>query len=143
MVLIDKYDKPILDNTTNSAVALEMREGLKNLYSVLEGLDEHLKFVFLAGVSKFSKVSLFSGLNNLKDITLDARHSALCGYSDADVDTVFAPDLPELDRDEIRRLYNRYNWLGNSVYNPFDLPRLVDHREFRPYLFETVRQRFG
>lgn len=71
VVLIDEYDKPILDNITNSAVALEMREGLKNLYSVLKGSDEHLKFVFLTGVSKFSKVSLFSGLNNLADITLD------------------------------------------------------------------------
>jgi hypothetical protein len=64
VVLIDEYDKPILDNITDSAVALQMREGLKNLYSVLKGADEHLKFVFLTGVSKFSKVSLFSGLNN-------------------------------------------------------------------------------
>ncbi|TXT41138.1 MAG: hypothetical protein FD135_597 [Comamonadaceae bacterium] len=79
MVLIDENDKPILDNITNSAVALEMREGLKNLYSVLKGADEHLKFVFLTGVSKFSKVSLFSGLNNLTDITLEAKYSALCG----------------------------------------------------------------
>jgi len=89
VVLIDEYDKPILDNITNSAAALEMREGLKNLYSVLKGADEHLKFVFLTGVSKFSKVSLFSGLNNLTDITLDAQFSALCGYTDADVDSVF------------------------------------------------------
>ena len=80
VVLIDEYDKPILDNITDSAVAADMRDGLKNLYSVLKGSDEHLKFVFLTGVSKFSKVSLFSGLNNLKDITLDERYSALCGY---------------------------------------------------------------
>ena len=77
VVLIDEYDKPILDNISHSAVALEMREGLKNLYSVLKGADEHLKFVFLTGVSKFSKASLFSGLNNLTDITLDAHFSAL------------------------------------------------------------------
>jgi len=114
-----------------------MREGLKNLYSVLKGSDEHLKFVFLTGVSKFSKVSLFSGLNNLKDITLDARYSDLCGYTDVDVDTVFAPELPGLDREEIRRWYNGYNWLGTSVYNPFDLLLLFDSREFRPYWFET------
>ena len=137
VVLIDEYDKPILDNITNSAAALEMREGLKNLYSVLKGSDEHLKFVFLTGVSKFSKVSLFSGLNNLTDITLDAQFSALCGYTDADVDSVFAPELPGLDREEIRRWYNGYNWLGTRVYNPFDLLLLFDSHEFRPYWFET------
>lgn len=103
VVLIDEYDKPILDNITNSAIALEMREGLKNLYSVLKGSDEHLKFAFLTGVSKFSKVSLFSGLNNLTDITLEARYSALCGYTDLDVDTVFAPELDGLDRKLIRQ----------------------------------------
>jgi Predicted AAA-ATPase/PD-(D/E)XK nuclease superfamily len=137
VVLIDEYDKPILDNITDPAVALQMREGLKNLYSVLKGADAHLKFVFLTGVSKFSKVSLFSGLNNLRDITLDARYSTLCGYTDADIDTVFAPELPGLDRDEIRRWYNGYNWLGESVYNPFDALLLFDSREFRPYWFET------
>lgn len=137
VVLIDEYDKPILDNITESAVALEMREGLKDWYSVLKDADEHLKFVFLTGVSKFSKVSLFSGLNNLKDITLDARYSALCGYTDDDVDTVFAPELPGLDREQIRRWYNGYNWLGESVYNPFDLLLFFDQRKFRPYWFET------
>ena len=137
VVLVDEYDKPILDNITDSAVALDMREGLKDIYSVLKDADEHLRFVFITGVSKFSKVSLFSGLNNLKDITLDARYSALCGYTDADVDTVFAPELPGLDREEIRRWYNGYNWLGESVYNPFDLLLLFDFREFKPYWFET------
>ena len=137
VVLIDEYDKPILDNIDHRAIATEMREGLKNLYSVLKGSDEHLKFVFLTGVSKFSKVSLFSGLNNLTDITLDAPYSALCGYTDADVDTVFAPELPGLDRQQIRDWYNGYNWLGTSVYNPFDLLLLFRSREFRPYWFET------
>jgi Predicted AAA-ATPase/PD-(D/E)XK nuclease superfamily len=137
VVLIDEYDKPILDNLTNRDVAQAMREGLRNLYSVLKDADEHLKFVFLTGVSKFSKVSLFSGLNHLQDITLDPRYSALCGYTDEDVDTVFAPELPGLDRDEIRRWYNGYNWRGTGVYNPFDLLLLFDLREFRPYWSET------
>jgi hypothetical protein len=137
VVLIDEYDKPILDNIDNRAVAAEMRDGLKNLYSVLKGADEHLKFVFLTGVSKFSKVSLFSGLNNLKDITIDARYSALCGYTDVDVDTVFAPELPGLDRQLIRDWYNGYNWLGTSVYNPFGLLLLFDTRVFKAYWFET------
>ncbi len=70
---------------------------------------------FLTGVSKFSKVSLFSGLNNLTDITLNPRYSAVCGYTDADLDTVFAPELPGLDRDEVRAWYNGYNWRGESL----------------------------
>ena len=90
VVLVDEYDKPILDNLTDAPVAAAMREGLRDFYSVLKGADAHLKFVLLTGVSKFSKVSLFSGLNNLRDITLEARWSALCGYTDADIDTVFA-----------------------------------------------------
>ncbi|MCW2311877.1 ATP-binding protein [Rhodoferax antarcticus] len=137
VVLIDEYDKPILDNIDHSGVAAEMRDGLKNLYSVLKGSDEHLKFVFLTGVSKFSKVSLFSGLNNLKDITIDARYSALCGYTDADVDNVFAPELPGLDRQQIRDWYNGYNWLGTPVYNPFGLLLVFDTRRIMPHWFET------
>ena len=137
VVLIDEYDKPILDNIDNRAVAAEMRDGLKNLYSVLKGADEHLKFVFLTGVRKFSKVSLFSGLNNLTDITLDERYSALCGYTDTDVDTVFAPELVGLDRQLIRDWYNGYNWLGTPVYNPFGLLLLFRTRKIRPHWFET------
>jgi hypothetical protein len=137
VVLIDEYDKPILDNIDNSPIAIEMREGLKSLYSVLKGSDAHLRFVFMTGVSKFSKVSLFSGLNNLQDITLDKRYSAICGYTEADVDTVFAPELPGLDRELIRQWYNGYNWLGEAVYNPFGLLLLFDTREFLPHWFET------
>ncbi|MBC7682427.1 MAG: ATP-binding protein [Ferruginibacter sp.] len=137
VVLIDEYDKPILDNITESAIAAQMRDGLRNFYSVIKGADAHIRFTMLTGVSKFSKVSLFSGLNNLSDITMDADYSAICGYTDADVDTVFAPLLPGLDRDEIRRWYNGYNWMGESVYNPFDLLLLLQKRLFLPYWFET------
>lgn len=137
VVLIDEYDKPMLDNIDNSPVAIEMREGLKNLYSVLKGSDAHLKFALLTGVSKFSKVSLFSGLNHLIDITLDRAYSDICGYTEADVDTVFAPELPGLDRELIRQWYNGYNWLGEPVYNPFALLQLFRSREFKPHWFET------
>ena len=137
VVLIDEYDKPILDNITDHAIATDMREGLKNLYSVLKGSDAYLQFVFLTGVSKFSKVSLFSGLNNLQDITLDERYSAICGYTDNDIDTVFLPELFDLSRAEIKRWYNGYNWLGEGVYNPFDVLFLFDKRKFGNYWFET------
>jgi hypothetical protein len=114
-----------------------MREGLKNLYSVLKGADAHLRFVLLTGVSKFSKVSLFSGLNHLQDITLDKRCATLCGYTEHELKTVFAPELAGLDLAEIRAWYNGYNWRGAGVYNPFDVLLLLDTREFRPYWFET------
>ena len=137
VVLVDEYDKPILDNITEPEIARQMRDGLRDFYSVIKGQDAHIQFAMLTGVSKFSKVSLFSGLNNLKDITVDARYSAICGYTDEDVDTVFAPELPGLDRAQIRTWYNGYNWTGTSVYNPFDLLLLFDKREFHPYWFET------
>jgi Protein of unknown function (DUF1703)./Predicted AAA-ATPase. len=110
---------------------------LRNLYSVIKGQDASIEFAFLTGVSKFSKVSIFSGLNNLNDITIDAAYSAICGYTEADLDTVFAPELEGLDRDAIRRWYNGYHWLGETVYNPFDLLLLFDKRDFRAYWFET------
>ncbi|MBM4200099.1 MAG: ATP-binding protein, partial [Gammaproteobacteria bacterium] len=137
VVLVDEYDKPILDNLTRPEAAREIRDGLRNLYSVIKDADAHLHFAFLTGVSKFSKVSLFSGLNNLRDITIAPEYSALCGYTEADVDTVFAPELVDLDRDQIRDWYNGYNWTGEAVYNPFDLLLLFDSRQFRPYWFET------
>ncbi len=137
VVLVDEYDKPILDNLTRPEIAREMRDGLRNLYSVIKGADAQVRFAFLTGVSKFSKVSIFSGLNNLRDITVVAGYSALCGYTEADVDRVFAPELPGLDRDEVRRWYNGYNWTGEAVYNPFDLLLLFQDRAFRSYWFET------
>jgi hypothetical protein len=137
VVLVDEYDKPILDNLTNPDLALKMRDGLRNLYSVIKGQDAHIKFAMLTGVSKFSKVNIFSGLNNLADITLSPNFSNICGYTDADVDTVFAPELEGLDRDKIRHWYNGYNWRGVAVYNPFDLLLLFREREFRSFWFET------
>ena len=118
VILIDEYDKPILDNLTHLDIAQEMRDGLRDLYSVIKGQDAHVKFAFLTGVSKFSKVNIFSGLNNLNDITIDGAYSAICGYTDEDVDTVFAPELPGLDREEIRVWYNGYNWTGERFIIP-------------------------
>jgi hypothetical protein len=137
VVLVDEYDKPILDNITEPEVAKVMRDGLRNLYSVIKGQDAHIQFAFLTGVSKFSKVSIFSGLNNLNDISVDAEYSALCGYTEADLDRVFAAELDGLDREQIRHWYNGYNWTGEAVYNPFDLLLLFQKRAFRPYWFET------
>ena len=107
-VLVDEYDKPILDALEAPEVARANRDYLRGLYATIKDSDSHVRFTFLTGVSKFSKVSLFSGLNNLQDITLDPRYSAICGYTDPDLDEVFAPELPGLKRDEIRDWYNGY-----------------------------------
>ena len=137
-VLIDEYDKPILDALEEPEIARANRDFLRGLYATIKFGDAHIAFTFLTGVSKFSKVSLFSGLNNLKDITLDPRYSAICGYTETDLDAVFAPELPGLDRAEIRHWYNGYNWLGDeAVYNPFDVLLLFDRRQFGAYWFET------
>ena len=138
VVLVDEYDKPILDALETPEVARANRDYLHGLYSTIKSSDAHVRFTLLTGVSKFSKVSLFSGLNNLIDITLDPSYSAICGYTDADLDTVFAPELQDLDRDEIRSWYNGYNWLGDTkIYNPYDILLLFHRREFGAHWFET------
>ncbi|MCY3818517.1 MAG: ATP-binding protein [Gammaproteobacteria bacterium] len=137
-VLIDEYDKPILDALQDPEVAHANRDYLRGLYSTIKFCDANIRFTLLTGVSKFSRVSLFSGLNNLKDLTLDPRYSAICGYTEADLDAVFGPELPGLDRDLIRDWYNGYSWLGeDKVYNPFDLLLLFDERRFAAHWFET------
>lgn len=137
VILIDEYDKPILDSLLNPEQAKLNRDFLRGFYATIKDYDAHIQFSFLTGVSKFSKVSLFSGLNNLNDITLDERYATICGYTEADIDTVFAPELEGLDRDEIRAWYNGYHWLGEGVYNPFDVLLLFDKRRFDNYWFET------
>ena len=137
VILIDEYDKPLLDNIENADMAAAMRNGLKNLYSVIKDCDPYLKFVFLTGISKFSKVSLFSVLNNLQDITLDSRYAAICGYTHDELISVFADQLENVDIGKIKHWYNGYNFLGENVYNPFDILLFLDNREFRNYWFET------
>ena len=144
VVLVDEYDKPILDNIENTTIAMEMREGLKNLYSVLKAEDAHLQFVFLTGVSKFSKVSLFSGLNQLTDLTIDPRYSSLCGYTEQDLRESFGEHLAGVDWDELKRWYNGYAWTADeTVYNPYDILLFIEkgHR-FRNYWFETGSPNF-
>ena len=137
-VLIDEYDKPILDALDTPEVARANRDYLRGLYAVLKSSDADIRFSLMTGVTKFSKVSLFSGLNNLEDLTLDRRCSSICGYTETDLDTVFAPELPGLDRERIRDWYNGYGWLGEErVYNPFDILLLFRNRKFGAWWFET------
>ena len=138
VVLVDEYDRPILDVLGTPAVASANRDFLRNVYGVIKASDARIRFTFLTGVSKFSKVSLFSPLNNLADLTLNRRYSAICGYTEEDLDTVFAPELAGLDRARIREWYNGYCWRGEEkVYNPFDVLLLFDSGEFDAHWFET------
>ncbi|MCL2850340.1 MAG: ATP-binding protein [Micrococcales bacterium] len=142
VVLVDEYDKPILDTMSHPDLARAVRDRLASLYGVTKSHDAHIKFVMLTGVSKFSKVNLFSGLNNPKDITLSPRYSAVCGYTEDDLGAVFAPELDGLDRDQVRHWYNGYNWGGVAVYNPYDLLLLFDTHQYDTYWFETATPTF-
>ena len=143
VVLVDEYDKPILDALEDPELARANRDYLRGLYSVVKDSDAYIRFSLITGVSKFSKVSLFSGLNNLEDITLRPEYATICGYTEADLDAVFAPELPGLDRERIREWYNGYGWLGDEkVYNPFDILLLFRTRRFRAHWFETGTPRF-
>ena len=138
VILIDEYDKPILDRITDKEQAAAIREALKNLYSVIKDSDHYLKFVFLTGVSKFSKVSLFSGLNNLNDISLDKAYATICGYTHQDIQHHFKEVLYDVDLNTLKQWYNGYNFLGESVYNPFDiLLFFMKEKIYRNYWFET------
>ncbi len=143
VVLVDEYDKPILDVLHDPELATANRDYLRGFYGIVKGSAAHVRFVFVTGVSMFSKGSLFSGLNNLKDISLDPRFATICGYRDEDLDRVFGPELAGLDREEIRTWYNGYHWRGGErVYNPYDVLLLLRRREFRPYWFETGSPNF-
>lgn len=138
VVLVDEYDKPILDNVERPEVAAEVREGLKNVYSVLKGQDAYLQFVFMTGVTKFSKGSLLSGMNQLKDLTLHKDYATLCGYTQNDLETDFAEHLAGVDWEKLKTWYNGYRFLGEPVYNPFDILLFIDNGfSYRNNWFET------
>jgi hypothetical protein len=142
VIIVDEYDKPLLDNITDKKISYEIREGLKNIYSVIKDSDAYVKFAFLTGVSKFSKVSLFSGLNNLKDITLDKRYGEICGYTQEDLCSVFEERLEGKDLEKIKLWYDGYNFLGENLYNPFDILLYLDSEEFRNYWFQSATPNF-
>jgi len=142
VVLVDEYDKPILDNIANTERAVELREGLKNVYSVIKDSDDDIRFCLLTGVSKFSKVSLFSGLNNLNDITLDPRYGDMCGYTAKELSRVFKDRLATIDQNQMKIWYNGYNFLNSPVYNPFSCLLYFDKKQIGNYWFETATPTF-
>ncbi|PIE75372.1 MAG: hypothetical protein CSA18_00360 [Deltaproteobacteria bacterium] len=143
VVLIDEYDKPIIDNINNLEEMQQIREALKSFYSVLKGCSKYLRFVFLTGVTKFSKVSIFSGLNNIEDITLEPEYGNICGYTQNDIETVFKPYLKGVDIEKLKVWYNGYNFLKDKVYNPYDILLFIRGKfEYKNYWFDTGNPSF-
>jgi len=133
VVIIDEYDKPLINTLNDRDTHVKLRGELKAFYGVLKSYDAHLRFIFLTGVSKFSHVSVFSDLNQLTDLTLDPRYADLCGLTQEEVEANFVPEIDGVlentgrSRDgylnELRRFYNGYRFseVSLTVYNPFGL----------------------
>jgi hypothetical protein len=147
-ILIDEYDKPLIDYLDNIPKAEENRTILKNLYSVLKDEDKNIRLLILTGVSRFSKVSIFSDLNNLEDITLSKHFNDLAGITQHELETNFAGELETLPHilriskdqllDSIKNWYNGYSWNGNdTLYNPFSILSFMKEEAFRNFWFAT------
>jgi hypothetical protein len=148
VVLIDEYDKPIIDNIHDLKIADDNRRILHDFYQVLKTNDEYLRFTFLTGVSRFSGTSIFSGLNNPDDITLVKDYGTICGYTHSELEEYFKEYIGELANEEsltygetlnrINFWYDGYSWDGkNKVYNPFSTLLLLKNRDFSNYWFKT------
>ena len=149
VILIDEYDKPIINFVDNIDIARENREILKNFYETIKSYDEYIKFVFLTGVSKFSKVSVFSGLNNLIDITLDPAFVTITGCTEEELNLYFEEYIKEFARkesiteaelkEELKKWYNGYSWDGKSfVYNLFSILNVFRSLQIKNYWFESA-----
>ena len=149
VVLIDEYDKPLLQTIGKTELQTQYKDILKAFYGVLKSSDAYLRFVFLTGVTKFGQVSVFSDLNQLKDISMDARYATICGITDNELRACFRPSLERLGANEgldyegvcqkMKRMYDGYHFRHNmeGVYNPFSVLNALDSEEFGSYWFAT------
>ena len=149
VILIDEYDKPIVDNLGNPELADNFKKTLQGFYSVLKAKDGQIRFGFLTGVSKIGKLSVFSGLNNLTDISIEPEYSDVCGISEEDLHKYFDESVAELAEannlsiDEcygkLKDMYDGYHFSEESdgMYNPFSLLSTFRSRKFKEYWFET------
>ena len=148
VVLIDEYDKPLIDYLDDIPLAKANQQVMKTFYSVIKDSDPHIEFLLITGVSKFSRVSLFSDLNNLYDLTLDLDSANLLGYTQTELIHYFTPYLPavmqrtKLDGpvlwEKIQEWYNGYTWdLETAIYNPFSILNFFQAKAFRNFWFET------
>ena len=149
VILIDEYDKPMLQAIGNEELQKEFRNTMKAFYSVLKTMDGCIQFAFLTGVTKFGKVSVFSDLNNLDDISMRNQYIDICGVSEKELHDDLEIELHELADikgvsyheicDKLREYYDGYNFTHNSIgiYNPFSLLNTFKYKEFGSYWFET------
>ena len=149
VVLVDEYDKPILQAIGNEELQTEFRNALKAFYGVLKSADGDLRFAMLTGVTKFSKVSVFSDLNNLNDISMDDRYNEICGISQQELHDVFDEEIGKLavaneqSKEEayetLRQRYDGYHFCPNAsgMYNPFSVLLALQKREYGSFWFST------
>lgn len=149
VVLIDEYDKPLLDTLDKSELNGTYRDILRAFFSVIKSSDRYLRFAFLTGVTRFSKVSVFSGLNNLRDISLLSDFAGICGITEQELEANFAPEIETLGnelgetRDAtlaiLKKRYDGYLFArkGENVYNPFSLLNVFASRELSDYWYAT------
>ena len=135
-ILVDEYDNPV-DALGHLPTARANCDSLRRLYAVFEEADPHIAFTLFTGVSNLAKSSLFAGVEDLVDITLDPAFATVCGFTERELDTAFAAELAGLDRSAIRESYLGYRWLGERVYNPWDILLLLRRRRFGPHWCET------
>ena len=137
VVLVDEYDKPLIDVIEKVEIIDERREILKSFYAVLKDADPYLELVFITGVSAFARVSIFSDLN-LTYLTLHERAATLVGITEQELYETFAPELETVDKVELRRWYNGYSWNGRDyVHNPWSILSYMDQRQIKNYWFMT------
>ncbi|MCI6046422.1 MAG: AAA family ATPase, partial [Candidatus Cryptobacteroides sp.] len=149
VILVDEYDKPVIDNLDRPEFQDKMRETLRGFYGVMKSKDAFIRFGFLTGVTKIGKMSVFSDLNNPQDISMDSRYTDICGVSETDLTDCFAESVRELAeanglseeecRQKLAMMYDGYHFCEDStgVYNPFSLLNTFDSLKFREYWFET------
>jgi hypothetical protein len=153
VILVDEYDKPMVDMLAKAAEYEENKEILRGLYGVMKGLDHQLRFVMLTGVSRFSKVNVFSGMNNLQDISMTAAYSQITGFSQEELHQYFTPHLKAVHEKfpfsweeflfHVKKKYNGFSWDGtNRLYNPFSLFKFFIDKEFGNYWFSTGTPNF-
>ena len=157
VLLVDEYDKPILDNLFNDQLNA-IRTVMSRFYAGVKALDKHLKFIFITGVSKFAKISVFSGMNNLTDISMDRQYATLCGVTQQELESHFSEAIDDLTAikvgaeqlsraqllEKIKYWYNGYRFEEDapSVYNPYSLLCLFTKHKFKNYWFATATPTF-
>ena len=149
VILVDEYDKPLLNNISNKQLQDEIRKELKAFFGVLKTCDKQIKMAFITGVTKFSKVSLFSDVNNLKDISSELEYSTLCGATEQEIHDnldCYVQQMADFNKitkeecyKELKKWYEGYHFCEDSVdiYNPFGLMLALDSKRFKDYWFES------